>query len=189
MCYVYLIKSDNAVKIGVSNNPQSRLITLQTSHHQKLELIYQLQCADQTSAYNVESLLHKRYKSYNVSGEWFSLDAETVIHDLEFALSIGVFVSGRNFHKTETVTQEIIDTRPFFFIQWIIRLIASMRSLRINSQHNREFANRRKSSKQLQKALDWLGSNKAATVREAAHLAGVSVGTMHDAMQRQQKGQ
>lgn len=53
-----------------------------------------------------------------------------------------------------------------------------------NEQIEQEIIQRSKPSKQLEKAMDWIRVNDPdykLTVREAARLASVSVGTMHKA--------
>lgn len=86
--YVYLIKSSKALKIGVSDNPQTRLTGLQTSNPERLELIYTIQCQNRDDALRLESILHRRYQQDLLNGEWFNLDPDAVISDLEFCISV-----------------------------------------------------------------------------------------------------
>lgn len=72
--YVYLVKLDKHYKIGIAQDPKSRLkeFTL---------LPYELEYI--TTAYvnnyaQVEKDLHEKYKSYRVRGEWFELNNQQV---------------------------------------------------------------------------------------------------------------
>lgn len=83
--YVYVIaSSDNGpVKIGVSNNPQKRLKTLQTGH--PLELF--LKHVEETSeAFKIETILHNEYSIKGIRGEWFDMTVKAAIDYLKFTL-------------------------------------------------------------------------------------------------------
>lgn len=65
--FVYFIKSQAAIKIGVSYNPKKRLKAIQTGHADRLELI--AWCGgDET----VEREYHRRFAAHRLHGEWFS---------------------------------------------------------------------------------------------------------------------
>ena len=74
--YIYIIKHDEAYKIGKSGNVKNRLSQLQTSYSEKLELI-------ETYATNYpdidEKHLHEIFKPKHIRGEWYQLDS----HDLK----------------------------------------------------------------------------------------------------------
>lgn len=74
MGFVYLIRQaeTDLYKIGhTSYHPEKRLKELQTGNPQKLHLIEYYS----TDHYQkVESLLHLKYKDYNVRQEWFRFD-------------------------------------------------------------------------------------------------------------------
>lgn len=71
--YVYFIanRAQSAVKIGYSASPQARLSNLQTSTHNKLELLAAFEGDMQT-----ERQLHQRFAAYRLTGEWFQLAPE-----------------------------------------------------------------------------------------------------------------
>lgn len=66
MVYVILDSSKNHIKIGVSNNPNKRLATIQTSCSNPLKLIH-------VQEGNVvdENRIHAQLKQYRLKGEWF----------------------------------------------------------------------------------------------------------------------
>ena len=76
---VYLIKSsDGPVKIGISNDPHSRLILLQNGHAEKLELICQTELLGIYAARNVEKSAHNMFSDKRLHGEWFDLTTEDI---------------------------------------------------------------------------------------------------------------
>ena len=74
-CYVYVIKSgkksNSPVKIGMSDNPLSRIKSLQTGNPERLTLKYTLECRDRKHAEKLERLIHSELSGSNVLGEWF----------------------------------------------------------------------------------------------------------------------
>jgi predicted GIY-YIG superfamily endonuclease len=73
MKYIYLIECNEHYKIGITNNLEKRLKTLQTGNSTKLKIIKYYPC---TIASQVESVLHRTYE--NVSGEWFILNQKQI---------------------------------------------------------------------------------------------------------------
>lgn len=97
---IYWIKAPSGyMKIGVANDPWDRLATLQTGHHEKLELIYAIAMLppnakqrvtddgrvngcelapmedDDVRAVDYEREMHRRLAPLRVHGEWFKFDA------------------------------------------------------------------------------------------------------------------
>ena len=72
MKYIYLIQSieEGYYKIGVSKNPNKRIVQLQTGNSSPLVLIdtYQTEHADK-----IERALQRRYSHLKKKGEWFAL--------------------------------------------------------------------------------------------------------------------
>lgn len=66
---VYFIQlgDDGPVKIGHSDNVKARMRTLQTAHTEKLRLLYSFPGTKAD-----EILLHRKFLSHKISGEWFS---------------------------------------------------------------------------------------------------------------------
>jgi hypothetical protein len=74
MEYLYLIRCDKFVKIGIACDVKNRLKTLQTGNPYQLALIDSFEFDE---ALRVESILHSKYDHARVRGEWFLLtDAE-----------------------------------------------------------------------------------------------------------------
>lgn len=74
MGYVYLIRQaeTDLYKIGhTSYHPKKRLKELQTGNPEKLHLI---EYYSSDYCQKIESLLHLKYKNYNVRQEWFRFD-------------------------------------------------------------------------------------------------------------------
>lgn len=97
--YVYLITNSKAVKIGIANDPEKRLSGLQTSHYEPLRICCTFRCADRASAAQLESLLHKRYASDRLRGEWFSLNPNAIVDDVLSEPSLRMFVASYHIHK------------------------------------------------------------------------------------------
>lgn len=77
LSYIYLINitGTDLYKIGVSNNPQNRLQTLQTASPFDMEII---ETKSTPLAYKVENKLHKIFDKYKHKNEWFKLDSNQV---------------------------------------------------------------------------------------------------------------
>ena len=71
MIYFILNREKNNIKIGYSNNPNRRLINLQTSNSEKLELIYSFE-----GDIKLERIIHKKFKKYKILNEWFLFNNE-----------------------------------------------------------------------------------------------------------------
>jgi hypothetical protein len=74
--YVYFFYCEGYCKIGLSNNPVTRISTLQIGTPFQLENIMELEFSSYFDAQKTESKLHKKFKSCNHRGEWFKLTGE-----------------------------------------------------------------------------------------------------------------
>ena len=76
MVSVYLIKAGgtNNYKIGISNDTNNRLNSLQTAHYEKLSIVHERAYTNRFMALIVEEELHSKYKKNNIMGECFLLD-------------------------------------------------------------------------------------------------------------------
>lgn len=63
---IYFIFHNGHIKIGVSVDPWSRLASLQTAHHEQLEMLA-IMPGDQAA----EREIHRRFAGLRASGEWF----------------------------------------------------------------------------------------------------------------------
>jgi hypothetical protein len=66
---IYFIQSKQYVKIGFSDNPESRLKELQTGSPVKLKLL-----GTMPGCFQTESELHKIFSHKRTNGEWFRYD-------------------------------------------------------------------------------------------------------------------
>lgn len=73
---VYVMKSGDAYKVGVSVEPETRLRHLKIGNPY-LKLVYQSQKL--SNGYAVETLIHKNLNSYKISNEWFAGISENEI--------------------------------------------------------------------------------------------------------------
>lgn len=80
MGYVYLIKSDNNYKIGISTNPIKRFKTIQSAIPFNIEIIHLIESCDYKK---IERELHKKFYFKRINGEWFDLNNK----DIEFIKS------------------------------------------------------------------------------------------------------
>lgn len=96
---IYFIQMANFVKIGVSNNVNSRLKTLQTANPIKLKLLGTI-----PGNHKTEKTLHEEFKSQKISlggSEWFCFDGK-----LKWAI-ISLNDSGRKHFEVKNVKQFI----------------------------------------------------------------------------------
>jgi hypothetical protein len=70
---VYFISCRKYVKIGVSKNIKKRLFDLQASNPYKLILVKFFKTSD---CFNLENILHKKFKHLREKGEWFRYTEE-----------------------------------------------------------------------------------------------------------------
>lgn len=84
MSYIYIIGTDEQVKIGFSKHPEKRLKQLQTGNMNKLKLYYKEEIQD-TKVRIVEKLIHRDLISYKKVGEWFAISPTDAISHLQFA--------------------------------------------------------------------------------------------------------
>lgn len=84
MTYVYFISNakQTVVKIGVANKPNKRLKTFQTGNHEELIILRVIKLSNRSSAFELESTLHKKFQKYHIRGEWFRL-SDTLVEFIE----------------------------------------------------------------------------------------------------------
>ena len=70
--FLYFVKCNKYVKIGITNDVEKRIKTLQTGNAENLELIRLIEIPDE-DAYKIENAIHNRLKEYRVKNEWFEL--------------------------------------------------------------------------------------------------------------------
>lgn len=79
--YVYLIEpdGDSFTKIGITDDPKTRLCRLQTGNPRLLVLRYLIPCESAEEASAIERVLHFAFSRYAAVGEWFEVSADSII--------------------------------------------------------------------------------------------------------------
>lgn len=88
-CCVYLIAPDNGwpIKVGMSDNPASRLNALQTAHWKFLTVLGCWVCENKTAARKAEHVAHRTIQAAgkHLMGEWFDLRGDEALALVERA--------------------------------------------------------------------------------------------------------
>jgi len=66
--YLYILSCGDLLKIGVTNNIEERIKTLQTGNPQQIILEH---IEQRNEAYKIETYLHQQFQSFHVRGEWY----------------------------------------------------------------------------------------------------------------------
>ncbi len=70
---------ESPIKIGISDDPVTRLGQLQNAHFLKLVLYQHWWVAGKPVAVLAEAQFKERYKEFNIRGEWFDLDPDVAL--------------------------------------------------------------------------------------------------------------
>lgn len=82
--YVYVAKTNGAVKIGISkSDPKKRIASIQTSCPWPVELHRSYRC---NRVRDVESAAHRALSKHRMRGEWFAIDPEQAMSAVELAI-------------------------------------------------------------------------------------------------------
>lgn len=84
MKYIYVIGTENQIKIGFSKCPEKRLKQLQTGNMHKLSLYYKEEMQD-SKIQIIEQLIHRDLKHKKSCGEWFNISPQDGINIVKFA--------------------------------------------------------------------------------------------------------
>lgn len=95
--FVYIVKCENYIKIGTTNNYKVRLGHIQSHNPFKLEVLAIIVLENETDGYLLESELHKMFSDKRIRGEWFLFDPMVLEHI-------------RQKHKSKIINYEIIDS-------------------------------------------------------------------------------
>lgn len=81
--YVYLIQSETTshTKIGISHDPKIRIKQIKLDIRQPLAIRATVACPGKRAARDLEKLLHRRFASDRLYGEWFGLTPEEILKD------------------------------------------------------------------------------------------------------------
>lgn len=104
---VYVISDGELHKIGISNNPITRLHSLRSGLKKKLSILMAINCKD---ARGCEKELHSRFKSYSVGGEWFNFPDRSFLNEV-FEVCSQDIVSDEKFYSADyaiSATPEVV---------------------------------------------------------------------------------
>jgi hypothetical protein len=89
--YVYFIRQirdEPRVKIGFTKSLNSRLIAINTSNSDELEIIGFIKTTDMKT---LESEFHDQFHDFKIKGEWYELSEEQVVTILDYYRETGCF--------------------------------------------------------------------------------------------------
>jgi hypothetical protein len=99
--YIYLVSDGEYTKIGATTyNPRKRLNEIQVGNAKKLTLIDSYRAERRIST---EKMLHKKYSSKHIRGEWFSLSA------IDISEILNNRIQSSNNDEYSLINQDIID--------------------------------------------------------------------------------
>jgi len=103
--YVYVMRCERFVKVGITSNLKKRLAGLQGENPFRVTLASQFLLADRRYAWLAEQNCHKVMREYRVFGEWFDIPFETAR-----PVVVAVLAATRallNRHRTEARHAEV----------------------------------------------------------------------------------
>ncbi len=77
--YVYVMATDGACKVGVSNDVAKRAHSIKTSNPRPVTVHYSMKCRNARAAYKIEKAAHKILASCREEGEWFACDTNRAV--------------------------------------------------------------------------------------------------------------
>lgn len=84
--FIYIIQSQSGpVKIGYSQDPEKRLKQLQTGSSDKLTLHAKIN-VEKEHVKLLEKTIHRMNSHKRIDGEWFDLNPDDAVRDIEFAI-------------------------------------------------------------------------------------------------------
>ena len=95
-CYVYIIGhvidgiETGPVKIGIADNPWSRVVELQTGNHWELRVVHAFLSPSRLTARTIERACHVRFKDAHLRGEWFDLEPIEAMSRMCACIRLGV---------------------------------------------------------------------------------------------------
>jgi len=74
--FVYFIQASDRIKIGRTKDPLTRLLRLRQDTTGLVRFLGAITCSDSEEARKLEALLHHRFATLRVAGEWFKVGSE-----------------------------------------------------------------------------------------------------------------
>lgn len=94
LSYVYFITDSHGhIKIGKANDTMARLKELQTGNPYPLTPILNIFVDSEEVAFGMESALHKKFRNFQMEGEWFRAEPVMQVIDKEI-VTIGKYRFG-----------------------------------------------------------------------------------------------
>jgi hypothetical protein len=88
-CFIYVIgREDGPVKIGISGSPNGRLASIQTGCPFRISILHIEEMRDRDHALEHEDHIHRLFAENRLVGEWFDLDPDLAIEQVEFSLEL-----------------------------------------------------------------------------------------------------
>jgi hypothetical protein len=80
-CFVYVIaiEGQKLAKVGISNNPRSRLDQLSTGSPFQMRLVHTYRFGARDRARKIESYVHEELADRRCNGEWFAVSSELAL--------------------------------------------------------------------------------------------------------------
>lgn len=80
-CFVYVIaiEGQKLAKVGISNNPHSRLDQLSTGSPFRMKLVHKYRLSARDLARKVEAEIHDELAGERCNGEWFAVSPEMAL--------------------------------------------------------------------------------------------------------------
>lgn len=93
--YVYIIEQvgSNFCKVGVSDRPAERIVSLQRKNPNRIAIRYILEPAGTVGAYALEALIHSHLAGARLDGEWFKMDARQVMRTIYGEIGIMTMIA------------------------------------------------------------------------------------------------
>lgn len=78
--HLYIVQVGTAYKIGIANNPQSRISTIQVCNAEEISviLVAKLPTNDRTKGEQMEKHIHALFAEKRIRGEWFRLEPKDI---------------------------------------------------------------------------------------------------------------
>lgn len=111
-CFVYIIATmlndgpAAPVKVGIANDPFSRLKSVQTGNPHRLRLLAAIAVPDRSIAVELERAFHSVMDQYRMHGEWFNISPAHASDSLRLNLAAMLHVSGASCEQGQIMIED-----------------------------------------------------------------------------------
>jgi len=130
---IYLILSEPYCKIGIANDVESRLATLQTGNPVELKI---LACFEFPNASIVEKVLHQKYEGLRIRGEWFRMSSAQVEEFKNLCLALGGIEKEYSIHINDEQLEDAEEVSAFTPTMQDVERIMQTENYRIEFRYN-----------------------------------------------------